>query len=166
MADIENAYLTAPVSEKIWTVLGPEFGNDQGKRAIVVRALYGIKSACASFRNHLAECMQHLVWTSCISDRDVWYKAETRLSDVHDYYAYALCYVDNILVVHHNGIYALRGIDKFFKMKKGSVGEPDYYLGAKLRKKRLANGVEACQQRSRNTPWPEGWKRNLLSRGG
>ena len=53
-ADIENAYLTAPVSEKIWTVLGPEFGDDQGKRAIVVRALYGLKSAGASFRNHLA----------------------------------------------------------------------------------------------------------------
>jgi hypothetical protein len=27
-ADIENAYLTAPVSEKLWTTLGPEFGKD------------------------------------------------------------------------------------------------------------------------------------------
>jgi hypothetical protein len=25
MADIENAYLTAPITEKVWTVLGPEF---------------------------------------------------------------------------------------------------------------------------------------------
>jgi hypothetical protein len=23
MADIENAYLTAPINEKVWTVLGP-----------------------------------------------------------------------------------------------------------------------------------------------
>jgi hypothetical protein len=23
MADIENAYLTAPITEKVWTVLGP-----------------------------------------------------------------------------------------------------------------------------------------------
>jgi hypothetical protein len=29
-ADIENAYLTAPVSEKIWTPLGAEFGEDSG----------------------------------------------------------------------------------------------------------------------------------------
>jgi hypothetical protein len=28
MADIENAYLTAPITEKVWTVLGPEFGDD------------------------------------------------------------------------------------------------------------------------------------------
>jgi hypothetical protein len=27
-ADIKNAYLTAPVLEKIWCVLGPEFGAD------------------------------------------------------------------------------------------------------------------------------------------
>lgn len=30
-ADIENAYLTAPVGEKIWCRLGPEFGADAGK---------------------------------------------------------------------------------------------------------------------------------------
>ncbi|KAI2496194.1 Reverse transcriptase (RNA-dependent DNA polymerase) [Fragilaria crotonensis] len=31
-ADIENAYLTAPVGEKIWCRLGPEFGADAGRR--------------------------------------------------------------------------------------------------------------------------------------
>ena len=56
-ADIENAYLTAPIGEKIWYTLGPEFGEDADKRAIIVRALYGLKSAGASFRNLLADCM-------------------------------------------------------------------------------------------------------------
>jgi hypothetical protein len=36
MDDIENAYLTAPITENVWTVLGPEFGDDDGKRALVV----------------------------------------------------------------------------------------------------------------------------------
>jgi len=40
-ADIMNAYITAPVEEKIWTILGPEFGADQGKKATIVRAIYG-----------------------------------------------------------------------------------------------------------------------------
>jgi hypothetical protein len=31
MADIENVYLIAPITEKLWTVLGPEFGDDAGK---------------------------------------------------------------------------------------------------------------------------------------
>ena len=58
-ADIQNAYLTSPCSEKIYSVLGPEFGpHRQGKRSLVVRALYGLKSAGASFRNHLASCLK------------------------------------------------------------------------------------------------------------
>ena len=37
--DAMNAYVTAPCSENIWTVLGKEFGADQGKKAIIVPAL-------------------------------------------------------------------------------------------------------------------------------
>ena len=35
-ADIEKAYITAPNTEKIYTVLGPEFGADEGKVAFIV----------------------------------------------------------------------------------------------------------------------------------
>ncbi len=59
-ADIMNAYITAPKKEKIWTLLGPEFGKNKGCKAILVRALYGLKSACAAFRSHLADCMRQL----------------------------------------------------------------------------------------------------------
>ena len=37
--DVLNAYMAAPNREKIWTVLGPEFGDDAGKSAIFIRAL-------------------------------------------------------------------------------------------------------------------------------
>ena len=36
--DVLNAYITAPVKEKIWNYLGPEHGEDEGKKAIIVRA--------------------------------------------------------------------------------------------------------------------------------
>ena len=55
--DVMNAYVTAPCSKKIWTVLGKELGKDQGKKAIIVRALYGLKSSGAAFHTHLADCM-------------------------------------------------------------------------------------------------------------
>ena len=35
----------------------------------------------------------------------------------------------------------LLDLDKFFMMKKGSIGDPGIYLGAKLRKVQLDNGV-------------------------
>ena len=60
-SDIHNAYLTPPCSDKIWAMLGQEFGPDlAGNKTLVVRALYGIKSAGGSFRNHLAEWMRNL----------------------------------------------------------------------------------------------------------
>jgi len=39
VGDVLNAYITAPVKEKVWTVLGPEFGRDAGQSAIIVQAL-------------------------------------------------------------------------------------------------------------------------------
>jgi hypothetical protein len=116
MADIENAYLTAPINEKVWTVLGPEFGDDAGKRALILRTLYGLKSAGAAFRNQLAECMKHLGWNPCRADRDLWIKAETHPDDGVLYWAYILIYVDDILFVHHDPGAPLAKLDEYLKM--------------------------------------------------
>ena len=138
--DVLNAYVTAPVGEKIWTKLGPEFGADQGKIAIVVRALYGLKSSGAAFRNHLADCMRSLEYKSCLADPDLWMKAEVR-SDGVEYYSYILNYVDDILVIHEKPRPILDKIDKYMKLKPDSVGPPDIYLGAKLKSAQLSNDV-------------------------
>jgi hypothetical protein len=44
-AGVQNAFLTAPNKEKCWMVAGPEFGPDEGKTFLVVKALCGLKSA-------------------------------------------------------------------------------------------------------------------------
>ena len=87
--DIENTYLTAPTSERLYTKLGPEFDLDAGKIAVIVRALYGTKSAGASFRNHLADCMLDLKYESCIANPDVWIKKFAK-PDRSEYYDYNL----------------------------------------------------------------------------
>ena len=141
VGDVENAYITAPVREKIWTTLGPEHGEDSGKKAIIVRALYGLKSSGAAFRAHLCECMKSLGYTSCLADPDLWLKPE--VDNGFKYYSYILCYVDDIMVIHHEARPILDLIDKYMKLKESSVGDPDIYLGAKLRKMKMPNGVLA-----------------------
>ena len=52
--DIQNAYLQAPLTEKHYVICGPEFGLENvGKYAIIVRALYGGKSAGADYWRHV-----------------------------------------------------------------------------------------------------------------
>jgi len=144
-ADVEGAYLTAPNIEKIWTVLGPEFGPDAGKKAIAIRALYGLKSAGAAFRNHMADCMATLGYKPCKADPDLWMKPATRDSG-ETYWTYVLFYVDDCLAIDVDATAILKQIDKYFKMKKGSIGDPDIYLGAKLKEHVLPNGVKAWGQ--------------------
>ncbi len=54
-ANIMIAHITAPYKEKIWMLLGPEFGKDKGRKVIVVRVLYDLKSAGEAFRSHQAD---------------------------------------------------------------------------------------------------------------
>ncbi len=143
IGNVLNAYITAPVTEKVWTVLGPKFGNDAGKTAIIVRTLYGLKSAGAAFHTHLASFMRQMGYTSCKANPDLWFKDKTRPDDNFKYYAYILCYVDNILVMHHDPMTILDKINGYMPLKPSSVGDPDIYLGAKLRRTHLKNGVWA-----------------------
>ena len=46
-------------------------------------------------------------------------------------------------MISHEALEDLSKIDYYFKMKKGSIGDPDIYLGSRLKRVRLPNGVEA-----------------------
>ena len=141
-SDMQNTFLTAPCEEKIWTKLGPEFGVDAGKSAILTRALYRLKSTGASFGNHIADCMRTLGYLPCKADPDLWYKSMVRPEDNFKCYANMLLYVDDCLAIHHDAEMALTELDNYFAMKTGSIRDPDIYLGAKLRAVELNNGVK------------------------
>ena len=55
-ADIQNAYLTDTCGEKIIFTCGPEFGSEhKGKTAVVVQALYGLRSSGSAFGDQLCK---------------------------------------------------------------------------------------------------------------
>ena len=59
-ADIHNAYLQDPYSQKEYIICGPEFDIENvGKATLIHRALYDRKSAGHKFRNHLRSCIRH-----------------------------------------------------------------------------------------------------------
>ena len=143
-ADIKNAYLQAPASEKHYIVCGAEFGlENMGKKALIKRALYGGKSAGRDFWEHLRSCMEFLGFKSCVADPDVWMRPAVK-SDGSEYWEYVLLYCDDALVISEHGEKILREeIGKYFELKEESIGPPSIYLGGKMSKVTLANGVEA-----------------------
>ena len=143
-ADIRNAYLQAATSEKHYIICGPEFGiENQGKRALITRALYGGKVSGRDYRNSLRSCMKHIGFESCLADPDVWMRTAKK-PDGSDYWEYVLLYTDDALCISCNAEQVLRDeIGKYFTMKEESIGIPDLYLGGRITKVTLENGVSA-----------------------
>jgi hypothetical protein len=50
------------------------------------------------------------------------------------FYEFVLNYTDDILAIGKDPKEILRRLNKYFTLKEDSIGEPDIYLGAKLRK--------------------------------
>ena len=72
-ADIQNAYLQSPSSEKHFIYCGEQFGLEHsGSVALIRRALYGVKAAGRDFWHHLHSCMEHLHFKSIRADPNVW----------------------------------------------------------------------------------------------
>ena len=111
--------------------MGLEIGKDARMTAVIVIALYGLKSAGAAFRSHLAKCMESMGYQSCKADSDLLLKPELRPEDGAKYYSYILCYVDDILCIHHNADSVLKRLHRSFPLKPG-FGKPDMYLGTQL----------------------------------
>ena len=143
-ANIQNAYLQAPSSQKHYIICGPEFGVENIRwTALIHRALYGGKAAGRDFRNHLCSCMEFLNFKSCLADPDVWMRPAIK-SDGNTYYEYILLYVDDTLMVSENAESILRNeLGRYFHLKEESIGPPTVYLGGRVRKVQLENGVWA-----------------------
>lgn len=150
-ADIRNAYLQAPSSEKHYIICGKEFGlENEGRVALIRRALYGGKVAGRDFWHHLRSCMKHLGFESSRADPDVWFRKSTRKpsksseSSGEEYYEYVLLYTDDCLVISDRAEKVLRDeIGQYFILKDESIGPPSQYLGGKLRQVKLNNGTDA-----------------------
>jgi len=138
--DVQNAYLNAGTKEKNWFVAGAEMGSQNvGKSVLIVKALYGLRSSGAQWREHMATTLRNAGFSSCKADPDVWLRSAVKL-DGTKYYEYVLCYVDDILCGSENPKYFMDYLGTQYKLKDGSVKEPDIYLGADIKK--ISVGIE------------------------
>lgn len=138
-ADVQNAYINAKTSKKVYMATGPEFGPNTNRAAVIVQALYGLKSSGGRWRDHLAAILTEAGAKNSKADPDVWMqKAEKPNGFV--YWEYILCYVDDILAISHNPQCILDVIAQQVTLKPGSIEEPKNYLGANVSKYTIFDG--------------------------
>ena len=182
--DVANAYLNAPCREKIWFEGGTECGDDRGKVLVVVRALYGLKSSGASWRQMMKNTLLDMDFFESKGDPDV-YMRETTDKDGNLMWEYILCYVDDILAISHRAKEIIGEIGKRYSLR--DMMEPELYLGAEVGKQQLDDGTMAWYMSAdkyiagalltvkglfkedgkgrqilrKDTPLPSGWKPEL-----
>jgi hypothetical protein len=115
--DLENAYLNAKCQEKVWFEGGLECGEDKGKVLIVVRALYGLKSAGASWRAALAKVLAGLGFESTKANPDVWIRKAVH-PDGFQYYEMLFVFVDDILALSHEARKVIVILPSFTEQRK------------------------------------------------
>jgi hypothetical protein len=141
--DVQNAYLNAGTKERNWFTAGLEFGlNNVGKPILIVKALYGLRSSGAQWREHMANTLRTAGFTSCKADADVWMRPAVKANGTK-YYEYVLCYVDDILCGSEHPQKIMDYLASVYTLKEGSVKEPDVYLGADIKKFSTHNGATA-----------------------
>ena len=137
--DIGNAFLNVPNRERVHVIVGKElFGPEyENKRAVVVRALYGLKSASAALRHHFAATTTNdLGYKSTVADPEVYFKPKVKPDDFK-YYACLIVYVDDVLSIDLKPEDAIDKISNIFRIKEGSVKSPDMYLDMGVKKRTI-----------------------------
>ena len=112
---------------------GSEFGSDKGSVMLVVQALYGLKTSGTSWRAMFAQTIKDMGFTSTKADPDVYIRAATKECGF-EYYEMILVYVDDVLHCSHDTNRVESYLKSAYRLKDGSTGEPDRYLGANVKK--------------------------------
>jgi hypothetical protein len=122
IGDAENAFLYGITKEKYYIIDGPEFGPDvHGRRLVIYKSLYGLKSSAARFHEHLSEKLKLLGFVPSKADPDLWMKK------CGDHYEYVARYVDDVIAFSKDPMQIMKALEETYVMK--GVGIPSYYLG-------------------------------------
>jgi hypothetical protein len=121
--DIGNAYLEAKMSELLFIVASPEFGDLEGHMLVIYKALYGLCSSGLRWHERFSACLRDMGFFPCKAEPDIC------IRHVDNHYEYIATYVDD-LAVSSKDLKAITDtlMNKYnFKLK--GTGEIEYHLG-------------------------------------
>ena len=127
IGDLASAYLHANSIEKVFFICGPEWGEYEGRVAIVLKAVYGLVGSAHAYHRHVFDVMQGLGWKPCSLANDIWIRKDKE-GKLYDYIAF---YVDDFIIVSNHPAELATELGEIFSIKE--IGPPSRYLGADVR---------------------------------
>ena len=114
----------------------------EGKYAIIIRALYDLKTSGTSWRHHLAAEIQELGFMSTKPDVDV-YRRKSSKTDGTPYYEYLVVYVDDIICMSEDPSKWMNVLASRYRLRE--VGIPKRFIGSDIKRKQYIdeNGYQA-----------------------
>jgi len=137
-ADVRTAYLNSRCVEAVYCRCGPEFGEDEGKVAILLKSLYGLGTAGHEWCRHLAITLTGLGYTRLLADESIWYQ------EIDGSPVFIGCWVDDLIQIgkteHLEALAAqLRAI---YVMKEGVL---DHFLGMDMTRTGMGPITISCK---------------------
>ena len=80
--DVGNAYLESYTKEKVYIIAGEEFGDRQGHKLVITKALYGLKSSGLRWHERFADVLREMKFFPSKAEPDIW------MRDMGDHYEY------------------------------------------------------------------------------
>eukprot|EP00978_Attheya_sp_CCMP212_P000993 scaffold2061_cov62-Attheya_sp.AAC.2 len=78
-----QTYASVVSRDSIWVQAGPEFREEEGLVMIIKKALYGLKSSGASWRNMISQAMLDAGYENTYADPDVWRRRAVKDDGTH-----------------------------------------------------------------------------------
>ena len=125
--DIGNAFVHAFTKEKIYSVAGKEFGDREGCKIIIKKALYGLATSARQWNLALGDMIRKLGFVPSRADPDLWIKE----SPCKSHYEYIATYVDDIIIVCKDPKIYMKQIKEVFPIRNEEIS-PSYYLGSNI----------------------------------
>jgi Reverse transcriptase (RNA-dependent DNA polymerase) len=82
--------------EKVYFVVGGEFGHLAGHTLVVEKALYGLHSSGLRWHKMFADILRGIGFNQCKADSDIWMRKK------HDLYEYIAVYADDLAIAAIN----------------------------------------------------------------
>ena len=118
---VSTSFLYGKTREKVYVIIGNEFGENKGKRMSIDKELYGSASSAVRFHETFLSTLRDMNFTPCRADHDLW------MRDNGDHLEYIATYVDDLLVFSKDPMQIIYKIKETYDLK--GVGAPEYYLG-------------------------------------